>query len=264
MAGKIWSQSTVSLSPGAGLFPNLPVGYTVFNDQPWDVTPNHNTSTSSVGWFDDASDNPPRITKITDATAPASPSNVAQGKFPIGMSGGVAPFRVYYPFANPSERYPKLYVGYYLWLSSNFAAVTSDTGFKHTWIAGDAIQGSQVYTELNGDNLAFYFKQQGTVPDRTIDANVGLASNAYMTQFRNTWGSVEYLLGMNTADGTANGTLKVWINNILTHDYSDINWITSGASRTWKSFEWYPIGPAAAMPADEYQNMDHIKIAGSN
>lgn len=250
-------------------FPNKPVGFTTFNTQPWNNKPIRPNPTPE-GWLNENNE-PSGCDIVTDVTAPVSPSNVLFTDF-FGNPRGSGPFNVYYPFANPSEQFNTIYFGIIAKLSSNFD-LDLIVGCKFVWMAADQIQGGRTYcgfgvTGVPGD-LNFTVNQQGD-PDRTMGANVDPDDSAQWFNHRGVYRMLEMKLKLQTSEPASNGELHVWHNGTKTHQYTDVRYMLSGASLTWKSLMINPTyggdmtGQETPLETHMTMSWDHIIIAGGN
>lgn len=262
--------------PPSELWPNLPDGYTTFNEQPWNVDIDY--PSGSEGWVNDNHvGGSPFGGILTDPTAPSGGEyKIAAGLFPEDAEGGSAPFYVYRPFAT-GEQYKNLYIGLYCkhspdWANNGIPA-NRVTGTKFLWPAGDQVGGTMLYTSFDNtdydNSMAFALIQQGTV-DRFLGANqgAGAIAAATMGNFLGDWNLYEILLKSNTSDASADGQFDCWINGTHTHHYTDVQYIMA-AARKWLSLAWNPTyggseHEAPAVPADQYESIDIILLAGSN
>ncbi len=253
---------SVTTPPPGSSCPNEPAGYTTFNEQPWDVSPARLVRTSQ-GWIDDDGDATTKLQIITDATSPYQPSsnhNVVSALFNAGNPGGSAPFYVYRPFAS-TEQYKSMYICMYVKHETGFDNTNGNAMTKFMWPAGDAVQGTQVFMAHEAPQMYFSVIQQGTV-DRTLGANLN-TSAAQLDGKRGSWVRYELLLKANSANGSANGELHVWLDGVKTHQYTNVNW-QMGSGRAWQSLAWNPTygGGTNPIPKDQHQYIDHIHVSG--
>lgn len=244
---------------------NEPAGYTTINDQPWDLIA-IGTSQPSQGWVGENGDEADYFTIITDAASPmpSQPNhNIVQALFPSGNPGGTGPFNIRRDFAT-GEQFKNMYVGMWIKHSANFDNTNGNSGTKFMWPIGETFGvGGQTYTGHNGSTMDFAFFQQGRV-DRILDANLN-ATQAQMNLRLGQWDRYEWLMKANTADGTANGEVHVWISGVKTHQYTNVDW-SMETGRKWLGLKWNPTygGGTNPVPHDQWQYCDHIHISGSN
>jgi hypothetical protein len=240
-----------------------PAGYTRFNEQPWDAAPIRNVQTPQ-GWIDDYDNGAQAFSIVSDPTSPfPSPNhNVIRGHFPQGAPGGSSPFFVYRQF-DPAEQYKNIYFCLLLKHDANFDNTNGNTGTKFIWLAGDQVQGTQLYTSHNQSNMEFTVYQQGTV-DRSLDPTLDPTA-AQLIGRRGSWVTYELLFKANTANGTADGELHAWIDGVKTQQFTNVDYQMTPA-RTWLSIGWNPTygGGLNPVPRDQYQDMDHLRLSGSN
>jgi hypothetical protein len=250
------------VAPPAAGCEHEPSGFTLINEQPWDVAPALGVR-QSAGWIDDGGNGATALSIIDDAAAPAPGPNhhVVAGRFPAGQPGGTGPFYVYRPFA-PREQVRSLFICLYVKHDSGFDNTNGNAGTKFLWIAGDQVQGALTYTSHEGPAMAFTVNQQGPV-DRALGANVD-APAARLADRRGRWVLYELLLKASSSNATADGELHVWIGGVKTHQYTDVKW-QMAASRKWLSLAWNPTygGGLHPVPHDQYQYLDHVHISGA-
>lgn len=241
-----------------------PVGFSVFNNQPGDVAPVHGSVVSQL-WLDDGNNG---TSVTTDVTSPCQSldgnTNVLTTLFSTGLPGGSAPCYIYIPFVSNGFSYKKLCFELYFKCSANFQnAPSPNTGTKLLWPAADQVQGSQTYVSLNAATADLYVIQQGGVSRNLVN---NLAAAALASRFGQ-WERLKFVLGMNTDDSTADGTLDVYYNTVHVTSYTDVNWQANGAtgsSRVWQSLAWNPTygGGPTSPPVNMNEYIDHLQISG--
>ncbi|HEY9229110.1 MAG TPA: hypothetical protein VIP11_20840 [Gemmatimonadaceae bacterium] len=245
----------------SGTCANEPGGATRLPDQTWDAVPSR--TSASDGWRDDNGSASSKLRIVDDPTSPfpGSNHNVVAGLFNQGNPGGTGPFNVFRAFT-ATEQFSTLYICVVMKHSENFDNTNGNAGTKFLWPAGDEVQGAKTYVTFHGPNMAVGINQQGAV-DREMGANVGGASAGNVVSRRGQWVTYEFLLKANSNNDTPNGELRIWIDNVKTHEYTNVNW-QMGASRTWQSLSWNPTygGGPNPVPHDQFEYIDNIRISG--
>lgn len=246
-------------------FANEPGAYTLINNQPWDTAPQYTGPVLSQGWSARADGDPGDDFKLTiqnDATAPYSPSNVLRAEFHVGDPGGSGPFTMRRDFAG-GEQFKNLFFGFVMMHSAGFSNQGSpavNTGTKVFW-PETSNGATTTYMTFDGANMNFGVAQQGG-PVREM---YGTLSSSQVLALRGTWVKYEMLLKANTANGTGNGELHVWINGTKTTQVTDVDWVM-GASRKWTAMKYNPTygGGVGPVPFTQYEYMDHLRLSGSD
>lgn len=259
---------TTPVAGGGGAYANEPGAYTLINDQPFTVCPKYAGPVLSQGWSaradgflaDDVS-----IDVVDDATAPYSPIKVFQGTFATGAAGGQAPYTMRRDFS-VGEQFKNLFFAFTMknsaaWANQGTGTPSNNTGTKIFW--PETSNGStSTYLTFDGANMNFGVAQQGG-PVREM---YGTLSSSQVLALRGTWMKIEMLFKANTANGTANGELHVWINGVKTHQVTDVDWVMS-ASRKWTAMKYEPTygGGTSPVPSPgQFQYIDHLRLLGSD
>jgi hypothetical protein len=198
----------------------------------------------------------------SDATAPYSPSSVGQIRFPAGFGSGNAPAVLEKVWSGTNKT---LYVSFWLKLSSNWYG--NDAGVNkifHFWI-GDSNRLVLNARGTGNGTLTAEVELQGIVAGGNYDAgktalfepNLGPSG----TIVRGQWLHWEAIFTGNSS-GTADGKVEWWINGAKVGSYSGLQFISG--TGIWQEMEWSPTygGSGAAVPATQYQWIDHIRISG--
>lgn len=182
-----------------------------------------------------------------DSNAPLSPPSVLHLIYPpLRVPAG----QTYSPgvvqtLGFASRHYRKLYLRTAFRVSANWQGHSSETN-KVVFIRGQGGPRPEPIIRLRGAGsgpLALNVDLQGSPRDARNQAGVpakqaSLASNTpgafaagALAVPRGQWQVLEAVLEMGT-NGAANGTLKLWLNGTLTHDYHNIEYEPTGAE-TW-------------------------------
>lgn len=234
---------------------------TPITDQPFNAVPPNLTAVDSYGWGVDR--DPENLAIATDATAPRSPSNVIHGIFPAGWLGGTAPFRLERPFASQ----PRGTLFECLWFlhSSNFTD-GGNTATKVSFYRGAGQNNWWGFESANGpDQFYFVLEIQGGGGDRTIRTSIpqGPGTTVFQAVPTGVWRKYEILTVSNTP-GVANGILKVWANDVLIINLSDVAWWGAGQTPAWTGVAWEPVygGGTHSPPVTMFQAFDHWYVSG--
>lgn len=238
--------------PHSRLYAREPAGYQRIAESRFDGVPANETRTSRAPgvvagcWY--------RFSRLveqgSDSTAPISPPGVLKytwpARLPIGTSAGM--FGAWDGCSSGKELSRTEYRGIYEsgWFKLQGTSFeTPDVGMKLLgyWGVGEGRDpkrvGNQIYTLIQpgGIRNAFtvHWLQQGPV-SRRMPANVNAAP--LITVGR--WVRYEVLMTLNDVN-VPNGTLKVWINGTLTHDYRDVVWRTRAAPSGFFERRWDPV-----------------------
>jgi hypothetical protein len=207
-----------------------------------------------------------------DGAAPKSPAGVYRYVYPAGLTIGTSTGILGIWASANKDQFSQIYESG--WLKLVGTSIESPTGgFKLLgyWGVGQSpAVGQQVYSvavpqngvaNQQGSVLACQFaldiRQQNQV-SRAMFANVNSSVISC-----NQWVRYEVLMTLNDI-GAANGTLKMWINGALTHNYTDVAWRTSAAPSGFYERNWNPIwggaGSVQKAQADAFL-VDHIYIS---
>ncbi|HZH40687.1 MAG TPA: hypothetical protein VFD85_06735 [Gemmatimonadales bacterium] len=194
----------VSENTGAApAWPNEPVGYTVLSDEPWNALAENGWSVANNGAGN--------VTIAQDATAPLSPSNVAQFEYPTGFVDGTGPGEAIYDFAATN----RVFVGLW-WKPSDPWQGDSSNVNKIEYIQSTSGNGSimlVMYGSPGGPYQLRVFPQfTGKSLDRWLTPNVN-ADNVTL----GVWHRIEWLVDYS---GTT-GHIQWWLDGRLQGDWSD-------------------------------------------
>lgn len=242
-------------SGGTAFWPNEPPGFTKFTERAFNSEPPNGPAED--GWTSDYLPDPSGVTIVSDSSAPYSPPKVGQALFYAGFPSGSGPV--------DAERYltgtsaTQLYMSFWVKFSSNWYGNSSSVNkIFFIWIH----DAPSVYLQAYGSgNAALYplVTTQNTPGDHDPWwANV----NSSVQVVRGTWQRWEVLLVCNTA-GNADGVLKWWVDGTLIGSYNNVQYASATQGHTWQTVAWNPTygGGGPAVPADQYQRIDHIYVS---
>lgn len=105
------------------------------------------------------------------------------------------------------------------------------------------------------------FDQQNTVSRELIpNRNV---SKAKVTT--GAWHQVELVLETNSSAGVPDGKLKLWLDGVQIHDWSNMVYLTVGNTRKFQGYNWNPTWGGVVGVRTQTDNiwMDHLYISGA-
>lgn len=235
----------------AQAWPNEPSGATVLND--W----GHNLITGG-GWYDVYGEGG-TSTIVTDVTAPLSPTNVLQQRWPNGgvggNTGGGGNAYIFSAFQ------PDIYWGNWMKVDANFEQHPSGSkiGWIHTRL-NNVPMNNQLFYSLIGTGpyclRATY--QNATVNNSHIGESAGLGTaNFYPSSAScfngGTWVRIEQYFRPASCITCRNGIWKMWVNGTLVMNLTTLNseliypdavshitvWGGTGSVKTRDSFIWW-------------------------
>lgn len=230
-------------STGTGLFPNAPTSFAAISDQPFDLL-------GSLGWFLSSG-----VSTIgLDATAPASPSSVAQFVYPAGMAGGSAPATIAHGLSSARQ----MYAGFWFKTNANWQGHNSNVN-----------KLAFIYTGGSGGDAAimFYGPPGGPYELRTAlefrgaDTRFWLPPNvASVPVSMGAWHRVEWLIDYGTS-GVANGTIKYWLDGTLVGSYGNVLFPSDALSEFQLSPTWGGMGDVKQQT--DVLVVDHVLLKGN-
>ena len=191
----------------------------IINQNPWDTK-------IGIGWIYGGN---PTIDGTTNTPDPTNALKFTHGTGCASGSGceGVAEYAI-----NPNQS--NLYYGHWFKFDSNYD--WQGTGQKITTLVNG--QGSQTFIFLvDGTRKFVLLNQPGWAPSTSNLANTGYNP----TPIDGQWYWVEVHVVMNTP-GISDGIAHVWINGVMTHNYTNLPFIGSSQSgRQWTYLKHTPI-----------------------
>ena len=170
-----------------------------------------------------------RVSRISDATAPQSASNVMEWYFPAGFTGGNYPGQFYYPASGTKGHY----VGYWFKYSNPF----------------DMGPGNKQWYPYSTNANFFMSVTSSWKMKMEVQAGAGyggtynlFANVSDPTITRGVWHRMEILQVYPSTSSTNNGVFKWWIDGVLCGNYTNVGWNTSASyqelrlSPVWGSF----------------------------
>jgi hypothetical protein len=261
--------------PRSRLYAHEPAGYERIAESRFDDVPSDETRTRRAPgivagcWY--------RFSRLvehaTDRSAPISPPGVLKYTWPVGLPIGTSA-GMFGAWDGCSSRemdrteYRAIYEsGWFKLAGPTFEAPVAGMKLLGYWGVAEARNpdrvANQIYSMIPGGVQWSYtldIRQQGPV-SRSMRQNVDTSPQIDVGR----WTRYEILMTLNDV-GLNNGTLKVWINGTLTHDYRDVAWRTRQAPSGFFGRSWNPIwGGMGAPPTKtkaDVMLVDQIYISG--
>jgi len=240
--------ATVSVASAGGSY-REPPGLTRVSDRVFDAK-------VEDGWTDAGYSG---FSIVTDPSAPRSPSSVGQARYPAGYASGSAPMHTEKRFGGGR----RVYIRFWVKFSSNWDGNDSYINkILYAWIAA----GPRIYLQAAGSGgspLYARVNTQGPGADYTLGGSVAEI-------VRGRWHLFEVLLTANSAGGV-DSKIQGWLDGVEFVNFTGtassplVMW-QSGESSTWEAVAWTPVygGGGAAVPAEQFQWIDHIYVSTGN
>lgn len=244
---------TDSVTPagGGGDFPNEPSGYSAITERSF-------SAFKEDGWNNVGEGGNYQV-PITDAGAPISPSDVGQGRYPTGFTGGVASHNTWRNYtATPSQ-----FIGFAFKLSSNWQGHSS--GVNKILFTMSTGGGEPALVSFGQDmgTMNLQLRLQGTGDERSLSGGPNIGGNVGDASIvRDTWYKAEVLMIANTGSNF-DGELHIWINGSKTHEYTDVRYFDDGTNHEFDGIKWNPTwgGTGDTVEETQYQWVDHIYVS---
>lgn len=237
-----------------------PIGMTALTQRSFDAV-------EEDGWMTTPA-SLPFYTISSDATAPKSPSRVAQIRYPAGWIGGDSPGLTGRDLGNATTIYLSMWVR----LSPNWVGHPTGTNkIIHLWIShinrvylfADGSDANALTPRIGLQRIAgSYDNGFGTVAD-AVDLRPNLPGQLDVEIVRGRWHHWEVVLTSNT-DGLANGTVDWWLDGVHVGRYTGIPFVDATETRTWDYIGFDPTWGGRDGMLDQEQSifMDHIYVSG--
>jgi len=239
----------------AQTWPNRPSGANTIND--W----GHNAVVGD-GWSDAYDTTGYQVTIQPDGTAPLSPANVLQQRFPAGLIGGNGGGGG--PYINFGTSYPDIYEGFWFKTSCNFInhPVLTKIAWLHT-------PGNSIFLGMKGSATGpYYFSLNYQWADNDPNnSHLGFVGSGYLdgpgVQFgRCQWVRVEWYFKPSTTNTSRDGRYHLWVNSSHVAGTDQLN--TSSFTRpgiTGTSYITIWGGTGGTNPTETYLYWDHTHLA---
>jgi uncharacterized protein YjdB len=227
--------------PSGGAWPDEPAGLTTVTDQPWD-------GLTTLGWnsiYNDAG----LATIVNDPSAPFSPSNVIQYKYPTGFQSGAAPATEYASI--PGLK--RVFVGIW-WKVSNPWQGNPTNVNKIQYLFTNSM-GSMfmcMYGTPGGPYELRVFPQFTTSQDVWLTPNV---KNVPVTL--GAWHRIEWMVDYSGATSR----IQWWMDGQLIGDYSGVPLPTEALIEYHLAPVWG--GTLGTKTETDYYWYDHTRISGN-
>jgi hypothetical protein len=240
---------------------NEPAGMTLVTDNPF-ATDNGAATGSAWAAWDNSAVGSPYHSNISDPTAPHSPPNVEQIRWPAGVNvGGGAPTFSEWNIAH----FKHIYFCYWIKYSANWDGNVDGIN-KHGYVWNMPNNPIFVY-EAEGSHassLVTRMALQGVVSQPNSDGwyPQNLVPGATLT--RGSWDLIEILLTGNTS-GTADGGIDVWLNGVHVSSWNTIQFMTGTSD--WFLGRFYPVFGGASsqtLSAEQFLYLDQYYMSGKN
>jgi len=204
------------------------------------------------------------MTRVVDATAPVSPSNVLQWTYAEGSGTPADSASFGHFYRSTSEAIQAWYVAFQIWHDANFEwnLISNKLFFFWTYPSGPAILQTR-FNSAPGDFLGFIMENTPGVDSHQANTAFGQALTTAF--FEDEWVNVE----VQYVAGASNGQLRVWAGRMdgsdgtegqLVLEYTNIN--VPGASTAQElmfSSTWG--GGSGPTTRDSFRRVDHVLIA---
>jgi len=218
---------------------NQPAGYSTVTDQPWD-------GLTTLGWNSIYNTNG-YVSIVSDATAPLSPGNVIQYKYPSGFVAGSAPGTEWY--ALPSLTHA--YVG--LWWKASNPWQGNPTNVNKIEYLFSGSQGS-IFLCMYGPPGGPY--ELRVFPQFTVSQDVWLTPNVnHVAVTLGQWHKIEWVVDYN------GGVVKWWLDGQLIGSYTGVPMPSAPLVEHHLTPVWG--GVDGVKTETDYYWYDHVRISGN-
>ncbi|HEU5218715.1 MAG TPA: hypothetical protein VFU23_08645 [Gemmatimonadales bacterium] len=237
-----------------GGMPNEPAGWTTKIDTPF--------NTLQDGWVHNGSWNNPSLLRIfTDTNAPQSASAGLEIDYPIGFTDLTSPPLAFKSYT-PSD---SQYVSTWVMVSKPWQYHTSAVN-KLFYLGSNSTStnDNEIGVVLLGLSEANSHIAVGVQHPSTFNGGTMLGGNIAQPVFTlGVWHRIEILLIQNTG-GLRNGTLKIWVDGILTTSYNNMMY-NATTDAQFNALLIHPIWGGQGSPPkaeNDYIRYDHFHISG--
>lgn len=242
------SPVTVTVSntiPVTGAWPNEPAGFTLLNDQPWNLL-------TGNGWNYLRRSSSKDATIVTDTTAPLSPLNALRMVFTTDMQRDSEPSVHWMGLSGVKE----IYTAWWMKVSPNWSCSAAGCG-KLTFLFTST--GGQVYTNI-------YHPPSSTGPPFQVGANTEWAPYGQRIWLPNVtttlvhpgqWHRIEFYYRWETTPGVSqDGIIRWWVDGVLNGNHTNVHYPSS-------SFNEFQFAPTlqSPPPAEQYMYIDHTRVS---
>ncbi len=256
---------------------NEPVGYLPFAIHQLSEIPAWGRAVGGVlgSWYAYPPGGGNNLSIGVDPTAPQSPDSIIRTRYYVGMPGGVGPVDWGGWDAAGLTAGQKTKVYFSMWVKiegpdfenqssgtkAGFLAVgRSGKGENELFFWLDNGTGAQAIQS----NFQVLFKQQGIPqPNGQITRNMGQNVSRQHLMTCGIWHHWETVMELN-AIGQSNGIFKMWIDGVMTHNYSDVTYVTPSTPAGFHLFKWNPTwgGSGGTRTRVDFIDIDHVYFSG--
>jgi hypothetical protein len=280
---------------GSGAYPNMPTGLATLVESEFSALP------TSSGWTSSTMRSGSITHQVTsnaviasDATAPVSPPGIFRTIMPSGLADGVSPVTTkFWQYTGSTNDFNEIYVSFWIRVTGNGTNFENQSvGQKLFYFAeGSTTRENQSPLFLDGDYATVSTAPNGTkmtsaplswyiyeMRDDGTDAGGGsvhhganVNSSAAVLQVGK-WYHIEVYGKINTHNSDPaphDGIARIWVNGVLTHDYSPtrgngIRWASALNPYGFYMLSWVPVwgGDIGQVKNQtDYLDLDHLYIA---
>lgn len=265
-AGRIRRVRAAAVSSGdTGAGPNEPVGFAaLYPANPFDTMPPTSDAGDAYKFtrYEIVAGN--RLEIRTDGDGGASDPNYMRHNYLAGDAGGQvnSTYRAGGDFSGASLESPK--TQFYTRIRVRLSPSWSDNGN-----AGTKFFFFSSFTENTQNNN--HYVSMTDVGELRFGVGTQYNDNLLLNRYfdgpsalaKGAWHDLEILAIANTTvpgvSETADGVLRVWANNTLRREVTDVLWFRRHQTACWRSFYANPTfgGGSNPVPADQYYDVDH-------
>ena len=231
-------------------WPNEPAGLIVISDYGFDdpLPVGHSVPVGRSGWrINNESNN---ATRVGDPTAPLSPINVGQWKYPKGMKDGVGPATMYRPM-NGRE----VYVGFWWKASRPFDPHPSGVNkIAFTWSKSNLLS----YINMQGTSEPYSL----TIHDAPLGNDQTLFPNVVTSRVMlGVWHRIELYQKYSTTASSNDGIVRWWVDGVLNGSYTTLNFVQDVGFSEFQFAPTYGGNAGAIKSEDDFYRFDHVHIS---
>jgi hypothetical protein len=228
---------------GGGGFPNEPGGFTLVSDYDMsDVLPvGQGVQVGTSGWF---INNDGLATRVTDGSAPQSPSFVGQWSYPIGFEGGFEPAIMFQDIGGGNE----IYFAFYWKPSNPWEDHPSGNKIAFQFLGGGE-GGGQIFIMMTATSHVLRPTTEMTTDARNLEPNVN-STEITLGQ----WHLIEWYMRKSPS------TMKWWLDNVLQGNYTDVVWPANAFAEAQFAPTWGG-GTGIFKTQQDYYWYDHVRLS---
>jgi hypothetical protein len=191
---------------------------------------------------------------VRDTTAPGSPPDVLEIRYPSGSTGGSAPGTVVLPLTHPH----RIFVGMWWWADPEWQGHASNVNkVQFLFPAGGGVFTMVMYGPPTGPFEMRVLPQFPDVPSSWLVPNVGTAAPLTL----GAWHRLEWVVVASSATGIPDGICQWWVDGKLVGAYAGLQVPTGGFEEYKLSPTWGGLGDVKQH--DDVFRFDEIRLSGS-